>query len=79
MKSPFWQNLQETLRGLHGRSLVMVGIIWVVLLALGALCAVSGTSLFTPAESAKVAPVTSTAVAPQAGVGALAPGLHRLP
>lgn len=57
MESPFWQNLRETTQKLRGRSLIVVGIIWVVLLLLGVVCAVGGTSLFTPdEESAKGVP-----------------------
>lgn len=58
MNSLFWQNLQEATRRMSSRSLVVVGIIWVALLALGLVCAVGGASLFAPQESAQVVPGT---------------------
>lgn len=66
MENPFWQNLQEAIRGLRGRSLVVIGIIWVALLVLGMVCVLGGDTLFFTQEGAKEGP--TTAVSPTAGV-----------
>lgn len=70
MESPFWQNLREAIGRLSGRSLVVVGIIWVALLVLGGVCAVGGGSLFMPQEGATTAPET---VAPTTALPVIQP------
>ncbi|MGC9399569.1 MAG: hypothetical protein ACP5HM_10595 [Anaerolineae bacterium] len=45
MRSPFWGNVRETIVRLEGRSLTMVVLIWLLLLALGIFCAFGGLAL----------------------------------